>query len=106
MWTNTRSGTLFIIGSSALLLAACADQSPIAPTRSLLPSTPSRSVALSSENAFLLSVEVRGSGLEQPLIYNIPLANGVSEASLALPAGEGRELVVHAHDQYGNVTHE
>jgi alpha-tubulin suppressor-like RCC1 family protein len=106
MSTNTRSRALLIIGGSALLLAGCTDQSPVGPTRTLRPATPSRSVSVSSENVFLLSVEVSGYGLERPLTYNIPITNGGNEGTLATPAGEGRSLVVRAHDQYGNVTHE
>jgi len=99
---------LFVITSTLALAVACSDQSIVAPSRPtrVSPAAPSRSITLSSAEPFMLSAIVSGSGIEQPLVYNMPLVDGKSEASLPMPAGDARYVVVRAHDQYGNVTHE
>jgi alpha-tubulin suppressor-like RCC1 family protein len=107
MSAQNHSRSLSAAGLCALLtLAACSDDNPMAPARNLSPREAAREISVSNPAITLLSVEVAGGEVKQPLLYNLSLADGRSRSALATPAGEGRQLVVRGHDANGNVTHE
>ena len=88
--------------------AACTDRDPTGPgiPRHAAPTRPHLSIAVSSPEIAMLSVEVTAPDLRDALVYDLDLQDGRSESSLALPAGAERRLVIRGHDRYGEVTHE
>jgi len=94
----------------AALAVACSDaHDPIAPISRHAGPTPgqaSQVVRASSPNIYWLSFEVHSGSLPGVLLYDIPLTNGATDASLTLPTGEGYDVVVRAYDRYGTLTHE
>ena len=107
MSAQIRSRSLYVAGFCALLgAAACTDDNPLSPSRSVTPRQAQREISVSNAAITLLSIEVGGGKSKQPLLYNLPLADGRSAAALSTPAGEGRQLVVRGYDVYGTLTHQ
>ena len=106
---STTAATIASLSTFALLaLGACSDASnPVAPTpqaRRPFGAT-ERTVSATSPVISLLSFEVRGPGLPDTLVYDLPLANDTSSASLRIPAGKEYTVTVRAYDKYGVQTH-
>src|SRR5881396_1773607 len=52
-----------------------------------------------------LVVEVTAPDISTPLVFNIPIANGVASGTITLPAGSNRTITMHAFDAGGVETH-
>lgn len=104
---RTRLGSCFLAAGALVAAAACTDRDPTGPgiPRHGAPTVPHLSIAVSSPDVALLSVEVTAPDLKEALVYDLSLQDGKSETSLALPAGAERRLVIRGHDRYGEVTH-
>jgi alpha-tubulin suppressor-like RCC1 family protein len=88
-----------------IAMTACSDE-PTAAPRAIRPGVPAHDISVAGGSPYLLSAEVSGPDLRQPLVYDIPLEGGTSGSALAMPAGDVRDVTLRAHDQYGEVTHE
>jgi alpha-tubulin suppressor-like RCC1 family protein len=95
---------MIVLAASTLLALACADESPVAPSRPSPAGAPSRSLYVSSSAIDLLSIEVRMSDSKEPLRYQMTMDNAKA-VSLKMPAGEARSVTVSGHDRYGELTH-
>jgi alpha-tubulin suppressor-like RCC1 family protein len=104
--TRTCSNRLILGLAIIALAAACTDDPTVAP-RSIRPEMPARDVSVSGGVTYLLSAEVHSTDLGQVFYYDIPM-EGVagSGASLPLPIGGTRDVILRAHNQYGEVTHQ
>lgn len=110
---NARSRTavavLATLGTlTALGLGACSDsRDPVSPpSQGLRPgATPSHLVRASTPTIYMLSFEVQSTTLPSPFLYDIPLTNGGTNASLTMPVGKAYSITVRAYDRYGNQTH-
>lgn len=90
----------------ALTLAACSDRSDVAAPRPSAKAKPTRDVVISDPAVTLLSIELSGGELPQPLLYDLPMSNAASEQSLSIPAGGGYTATIRGYDVYGNLTHQ
>ncbi|HWH52700.1 MAG TPA: hypothetical protein VN651_14215 [Gemmatimonadaceae bacterium] len=100
--------TVAALVTLALGLAACSDaRDPVSPMpKAREPGTAvSRVVRASSPSIDLLSFEIRSTSLPSTFLYDIPLTNGGTEASLTIPAGKAYSITVRAYDRYGTQTH-
>jgi glucose/arabinose dehydrogenase len=52
-----------------------------------------------------LVVEVTAADIPTPLVFNIPIADGVASGTITLPAGSNRTITMHAFDAGGVETH-
>jgi hypothetical protein len=50
-------------------------------------------------------VEVSAADITQPLVFNLPVANGEASGALTVPAGSNRAITVRAYDAAGIETH-
>ena len=94
---------------AALGIAACSDaRDPISPTpQGLRPgATPSHLVRASTPNIYLLAFEVQSTTLPSTFLYDVPLVNGSTTASLSMPIGKVYNITVRGYDRYGNQTHQ
>jgi alpha-tubulin suppressor-like RCC1 family protein len=91
---------------TGVLLAGCSTEQSLTSPRDLRTVDPkgSHDLIVSGGTLDLISVEVSGGGLKQPLLYNLA-AGEKSAESLAMPAGNGYGLVVRGYDKDGNLTH-
>ena len=107
---TTAVATLASITTAALLaLGACTDASdPVAPSpQARKPfGTAEHTIIATSPGIALLSFEVRGASLSDTLLYDVPLTNDSTSASLRIPTGEGYTITVRAYDKYGVQTHQ
>src|SRR3569833_1123063 len=88
------------------MLAGCSAERSLTSPRGLRAVDPkaSHDLIVSGGTLDLISVEVSGGELKQPLLYNLT-AGEKSAESLAMPAGKGYGLVVRGYDKEGNLTH-
>lgn len=63
------------------------------------------SADLSATAVTLVVVEVTGPGIATPLVFNIPVSNGVATGSITIPAGADRLISGRAYDAGGVETH-
>ena len=89
-----------------LALGACSDEHSISAPRSAADAKTLRGEFYSDAPVGLLSVELSGGELREPLIYNVPLGGRELQPSLAIPAGKGYGAIVRAYDSNGEITHE
>lgn len=90
---------------AAAVLAGCSTEPSLTSPRNVREVGPAaRTLTVSGGALDLISVEVSGGNLKQPLLYNLP-AGEKSAESLAMPAGNGYGLVVRGYDRDGNLTH-
>lgn len=89
----------------ALTLAACSDRGDVAAPRPSAKARPTRDVVISDPAVALLSVELSGGELSQPLLYDLPMSSAASAKSLSIPAGAGYAATIRGYDRYGNLTH-
>lgn len=91
----------------ALALGACSDERSVtSPVRnSLRPPKASHDLFVSGASLDLLSVEVSGGELRQPLLYNLTPSEKESSQFLAIPAGKGYGAIVSGYDANGELTH-
>jgi len=61
---------------------------------------------LAGTAATLVTVQVSATDIDPPLLYNLPVTNGVASGTLSVPAGSARTLLVRAYDQSGIETHQ
>jgi hypothetical protein len=54
----------------------------------------------------LVTAEVTGADIATPLLFNLPITDGVATGTIRLPPGEGRTIAVRAFDDGGEITHE
>ncbi|HEY3279506.1 MAG TPA: right-handed parallel beta-helix repeat-containing protein [Gemmatimonadales bacterium] len=60
---------------------------------------------VSATSVALVVVQVTAPDITAPLVFNIPVTNGLAIGSVALPAGSNRTLTMHAYDAGGIETH-
>src|SRR5437764_1334251 len=98
---------IFLLGLlSALALGACSDDKSIAAPRPSLKAKPERAIYVDNPVVALLSVELSGGGLKQPLLYDFWMDQPESRQSLSIPAGAGYLAIVRGYDQSGQLTHQ
>lgn len=94
-----RRSTLAACG--VLLAAACVTNDVTQP--------PGEATLLFSANVSsavaLVVVEVTAADITTPLVFNIPISNGVASGSMTLPAGSNRTISVRAFDANNVQTH-
>ena len=61
---------------------------------------------VSSTSIVALVVEVTAADIPEPLIFNIPIVNGIGSGTITIPAGSDRTITVHAFDSSEIKTHE
>jgi alpha-tubulin suppressor-like RCC1 family protein len=105
-----------VLVGAALVLTACTDHdSPTAPSR---PRGAMQSPAPLDEgggsklivqaldpNVRMLAIEVNAKDLERPLEFKLEGGNDGVVGTIAVPAGEERQIVMHAYDGDGRETH-
>ena len=106
-WLNHRTVLEAATLLCALTVAACSDRSDVAaPRPAANGAKPIRSVVISDPAVTLLSVELSGGDLPQPLLYDLPMNGGESAQSLSIPSGGGYTAIVRGYDGYGNLTYQ
>lgn len=93
-----------ILAGALLLLAGCTDS----PTESEgVPPGHARLVlnAVASLSAATLVVEVTGPGIDEPLVFNLPVVDGVASGSVDVPVGSSRSFTGRLYDAGGTETH-
>lgn len=53
-----------------------------------------------------VTAEVTAADIVTPLLFNLPITDGVATGTVKLPPGEGRTITVRAFDAGGEITHE
>lgn len=61
--------------------------------------------AVASDVVTGLSVEIDAYDIEPPLVFNIPISEGVATGSVRVTAGSDRRFTLHAFDAHGVETH-
>lgn len=54
----------------------------------------------------LMVARVTASDIVTPLVFNLPVANGVATGTLRVPPGTARTITLEAFDEAGDITHE
>ena len=104
--TRTTAATLL-----AISLTGCVEESDPTAPRDLRPSRYEGEFGkartfVSNPGIALVGIQVRGPGIETPLVYQIPLSEGESAFPLSIPEGKEYELAVTGYDRYGVQTFE
>ena len=60
---------------------------------------------VSGTNVAMVVVQVTGSDLPAPLVFNISITNGVASGTITVPAGSSRTITLRAYDAGGVLTH-
>lgn len=60
---------------------------------------------LSSSTAAMVVVEVTAPDITTPLVFNIPIQNGVATGTITIPAGSNRTITIRAYDVNSVETH-
>ncbi|HYR06759.1 MAG TPA: hypothetical protein VEQ60_03245 [Longimicrobium sp.] len=92
------------LAGALLLLAGCVD-SPVETTE--VPAGHARlalNAAVTATSASLV-VEVTGPGIDVPLVFNLPVVDGVASGSVDVPVGSSRVFTGHVYDAGGTETH-
>lgn len=86
-----------------LLQAGCADS----PVETGVPPGHARLVlnAVASITSATLVVEVTGPGIDEPLVFNLPVVDGVASGSVDVPVGSSRTFSGRLYDAGGTETH-
>ncbi|HWP36231.1 MAG TPA: Ig-like domain-containing protein [Gemmatimonadales bacterium] len=88
--------------AACLALAGCAPEGPSAPARE---ATLFVRADVSATLAVTLVLEVTAPDLATPLVFNIPVVNGVAAATVKVAAGSDRTFTLRAYDAGGVETH-
>ncbi|WP_420128869.1 Ig-like domain-containing protein [Longimicrobium sp.] len=93
-----------ILAGALLLLAGCMD-SPV--DTEGVPEGHARLVlnATASLSAATLVVEVTGPGIGEPLVFNLPVVDGIASGSVDVPVGSSRVFAGRLYDAGGTETH-
>ena len=95
--------SLATLVSAALLLGSC-DGGPTNPEQEL---TPIHVTAFAvGTPVSTLVIEVTAADIEDQLVYNLEVVDGVASGEIRVPAGEARTFTVLAFDDQHNITHE
>jgi hypothetical protein len=102
---NRRTTLALTCALAATALAGCAEGRSVGPRAQAVVSV----AALAPDVVRLLTLEVTGPGIPEPLLANFPVDTTVTPArasgSLSVPAGSNRRLLLEARDVGGTVTH-
>ncbi|HEX6370258.1 MAG TPA: hypothetical protein VF006_15165 [Longimicrobium sp.] len=92
------------LAGALLLLAGCTD-TPVEPGG--VPAGHARLLlnAMASITAATLVVEVTGPGIDEPLVFNLPVVDGVASGSVDVPVGSSRTFSGRLYDAGGTETH-
>src|SRR3990172_2294019 len=60
---------------------------------------------VSASGVAVVAVEVTAPDITTPLVFNIPIANGIASGTITLPAGSNRTITMRAFDAGGVETH-
>ena len=108
MTVRTRSRLSAAIAAGALLVGACGG-----PDLSGPPGTGGTQEAQLRITALvvgtpidLMVARVTASDIAVPLVFNLPVTEGVATGTLRIPPGEARTITLEAFDELGDVTHE
>jgi len=96
------SRTLFCTLASVFLLVACGDNA-IAPGEG--DGTLIVRADVSATAVATLVAEVSAADIPIPLLFNIPITNGVASGAMTIPAGHSRSVTLRAYDAGGIQTH-
>ncbi len=88
---------------AAIALGSCLGREPVAP-KALDVHLLVRA-NLSGTQVAMVVVEVTAADIPTPLVFNIPVANGVASGTITLPAGSNRAIALRAYDAGGVETH-
>lgn len=105
-----RTRTLFrALAGALLLLAGCVD-SPVQPGTPREPGVPAGHARLVLNATALISsatltVEVTGPGIDEPLVFNLPVVDGKATGSVVVPVGSRRLFTGRLFDAGGTETH-
>ncbi|HEY0016107.1 MAG TPA: hypothetical protein VGC13_07295 [Longimicrobium sp.] len=93
-----------VLAGALLLLAGCTD-TPVEPGG--VPEGHARLLlnATASVSAATLVVQVTGPGIGEPLVFNLPVVDGVASGSVDVPVGSSRVFSGHLYDAGGTETH-
>lgn len=93
-----------VLAGALLLLAGCTD-TPVEPGG--VPDGHARLLlnATASVSAATLVVQVTGPGIGEPLVFNLPVVDGVASGSVDVPVGSSRVFSGHLYDAGGTETH-
>jgi hypothetical protein len=100
-----RANSLFRVLAGALLaaLAGCVDS----PTEGGVPDGHARLLlnATALVTSATLSLEVTGPGIDEPLVFNLPVVDGTATGSVVVPVGSSRVFTGRLYDAGGTETH-
>lgn len=60
---------------------------------------------LTATAAATVAVVVTAADIPSPLVFNVPVVDGIATGSITLTAGSGRTITMHAYDSGGTETH-
>lgn len=95
------------ITAGALLVGACGGSEPTGLPGPGTPNTQLRITALVVGTPIdLMVARVTAADIAVPLVFNLPVTDGVATGTLRIPPGPARTITLEAFDALGNVTHE
>ncbi|WP_420130668.1 hypothetical protein [Longimicrobium sp.] len=99
-----RSTLARVLLGALLLFTGCMD-SPVEPEG--VPEGHARLAlnAVASPSSATLVVEVTGPGIGEPLVFNLPVVDGVASGTVDVPLGSGRVFYARVYDAGGTETH-
>jgi len=96
---------LSVLVESLLVIGSCVSRDLTEPPGDHRETTLLVRADVSAASVANIVVEVTAPDITTPLVFNIPVANGVASGTITLPAGSNRTITMHAFDAGGVETH-